>query len=105
MCRFMNSSWLCPISLAEPIPSLFERSKTIKNPIIIKMDANGKPDIPSVTMVDGYHTKTIQAALRHYCMAHIRECAVIHPIIMYPCISLRVHIWEEEHNHLLVQAF
>ncbi|KAF8261683.1 hypothetical protein EI94DRAFT_1888976 [Lactarius quietus] len=53
-------------------PSLFRHSKTNKNPITITADSNGKSDVPSVTLANGYQTKTIQTALQHYCMAHIK---------------------------------
>jgi hypothetical protein len=50
-----------------------DRSRTIKTQIGIINDANGEPEIPSVTSSDGYHAKVIQGALREYCTAHIRE--------------------------------
>lgn len=56
-----------------PEPSLFDRSKTNKDPIKIAMDSNGKPDIPSVTVNDNCYAKVLQIALRDYCTAHIRE--------------------------------
>jgi hypothetical protein len=58
-----------------PEPSLFGRSKTNKNTIPITMDVNGKPEIPSVTVDEGYHAKIIQSTLQEYCTAHIREYA------------------------------
>lgn len=68
------------MSLTEPEPSLFSRSKTNKTPIHIKTDANGKPDIPLVTPVDAYHTKVVQTMLREYCTTHIREFqGTLHP--------------------------
>jgi hypothetical protein len=50
-----------------------DRSKTNKTRINITTDVNGGPELPSITMADGYHTKGVQAALRAYCTAHIRE--------------------------------
>ena len=63
----------CTHYFLDPEPSLFDRSKTKKTRIPTITDANGMPDIPSVTAADGYHTKIVQAALREYCTAHIRE--------------------------------
>jgi hypothetical protein len=53
--------------------SQMDRSKTKKTRIPITLVANGEPEIPSVTVADGYHTKMIQGTLREYCTAHIRE--------------------------------
>jgi hypothetical protein len=50
-----------------------DRAKTIKTPVNIITDHNGKPDIPTITKDDGYQTKVVQKTLRKYCMAHIRE--------------------------------
>ena len=58
---------------AGPEPSLYDRSKTSKEKIEIKMDANGRPEIPSVTEKDNCYGKVLQTALREYCTAHIRE--------------------------------
>lgn len=52
------------------------RSKVNKTQIKITTNANGEPEIPSVTAADGYHTKGVQAALRKYCTAHIRESCI-----------------------------
>ncbi len=48
-------------------------SKTNKTRIKIITDANGEPELPSVTKGDGYQAKKIQLSLREYCTAHIRE--------------------------------
>jgi uncharacterized protein (DUF4415 family) len=53
-----------------------DRSKTNKTRINITINADGEPDIPSVTMGDGYQTKIVQATLREYCTAHIRELGI-----------------------------
>jgi hypothetical protein len=50
-----------------------DRSKTIKTPVAIVTDADGAPEIPSITKDDGYQTKVVQATLRKYCASHIRE--------------------------------
>ncbi|KAH8984884.1 hypothetical protein EDB86DRAFT_2833346 [Lactarius hatsudake] len=56
------------------------RSKTLKTKVKLITDADGEPEIPSVTLEDGYSTKVVQTALRDYCHAHI----------------LRVHLRKEE---------
>jgi hypothetical protein len=50
-----------------------DRSRTIKTTIPITTDANGEPEIPSVTSSDGYYTKAVQDVLRAYCITHLRE--------------------------------
>lgn len=50
-----------------------DRSKTIKTPITIHIKSNGCPKIPAITTASGYKTKIVQAMLRDYCTAHIRE--------------------------------
>jgi hypothetical protein len=59
----------------EPIPSSppKNRSKTNSTPIPILFDSDGCPELPTVTMPDGYKTKVVQSMLREYCTAHIRE--------------------------------
>ncbi|KAH9014735.1 hypothetical protein EDB84DRAFT_1568013 [Lactarius hengduanensis] len=48
------------------------RPKTIKKKLKIVTDTDREPEIPSITLEDGYSAKVIQAALRDYCHAHIR---------------------------------
>ncbi len=50
-----------------------DRSKTIKTPIIIQTKSNGCPEIPEITMAQGYKTKIVQIMLRDYLLAHIGE--------------------------------
>jgi hypothetical protein len=50
-----------------------DRSRTIKTPIHITTEDTGEPAVPSITNSDGFKTKVVQAALRDYCTAHIRE--------------------------------
>jgi hypothetical protein len=59
----------------ESIPSTppKDHSKTNTTPISISLDADGCPELPTVTMADGYKTKVVQSMLREYCTAHIRE--------------------------------
>ena len=57
----------------DPEPTLFDRSRTIKNRIELTTDADGRPELPCVTASDAYQTKSVQAALRDYCTASIRE--------------------------------
>ncbi|KAH9038255.1 hypothetical protein EDB85DRAFT_1888104 [Lactarius pseudohatsudake] len=47
-------------------------SKTIITPIPLVVNKNGRPELPTVTMHDGYKTKVVQSLLRDYCTAHIR---------------------------------
>ncbi len=54
-----------------------DHSKTIKTPIPITTHANGEPEIPPITIDDGYNGKTVQKALRDYCTAHISELSNI----------------------------
>ncbi|KAF8264581.1 hypothetical protein EI94DRAFT_1805674 [Lactarius quietus] len=49
-----------------------DQSKTIKMTIDIITDEDGEPEVPSVTEASGYQTKVVQAALRKYCIAHMR---------------------------------
>jgi hypothetical protein len=48
-------------------------SKANKNKIPILFDANGEPEIPTVTLADGYYSKVVQKTVWAYCVAHIRE--------------------------------
>ncbi|KAH9010972.1 hypothetical protein EDB85DRAFT_2160497 [Lactarius pseudohatsudake] len=48
------------------------RPKTIKKKLKIVTDTDREPEIPSITLEDGYSAKVIQAALRDYCHVHIR---------------------------------
>jgi hypothetical protein len=57
--------------VSAPEASLFGCSRTKKDRIPIMMDANGSPELPSVTAADGCHVKSIQSALQEYCLAHI----------------------------------
>ncbi len=50
--------------------------KMNKTRIKIITDANGEPELPSMTKGDGYQTKKIQVSLREYCTAHICESSV-----------------------------
>jgi hypothetical protein len=61
--------------LAETIqvPQKLDRSKTITTQIPISIDSDGYPELPTVSMADGYKTKVVQSMLRDYCTAHIRE--------------------------------
>ncbi|KAH9074355.1 hypothetical protein EDB83DRAFT_2516178 [Lactarius deliciosus] len=47
-------------------------SKALRTKVKVVTNADGEPDIPSVTLEDGYAAKTVQTALRDYCNAHIR---------------------------------
>ncbi|KAH9020694.1 hypothetical protein EDB85DRAFT_1896072 [Lactarius pseudohatsudake] len=47
-------------------------SKTITTPIPLVVNKKGRPELPTVTMHDGYKTKVVQSLLRDYCTAHIR---------------------------------
>ncbi|KAH9015530.1 hypothetical protein EDB84DRAFT_1443412 [Lactarius hengduanensis] len=47
-------------------------SKTITTPIPLVVDKDRCPELPTVTMHDGYKTKVVQSLLRDYCTAHIR---------------------------------
>ncbi|KAH8982114.1 hypothetical protein EDB86DRAFT_3086427 [Lactarius hatsudake] len=53
------------------------RSKTLKTKVKLITDADGEPEIPSVTLEDGYSTKVVQTALRDYCHAHIRKLSLL----------------------------
>lgn len=52
-----------------PEQNLFGNSNVIQ----ITTDANGKPNLPSMTAKDNCLAKFLQAAIRDYCTAHIRE--------------------------------
>ncbi|KAF8261097.1 hypothetical protein EI94DRAFT_1705813 [Lactarius quietus] len=49
-----------------------DQAKTIKTTIDIITDEDEEPEVPSVTEASGYQTKVVQAALRKYCIAHMR---------------------------------
>ncbi|KAF8259055.1 hypothetical protein EI94DRAFT_1814044 [Lactarius quietus] len=49
-----------------------DHSKTITTKIPISVDMSGCPELPTVTMLDGYKTKVVQSMLREYCTAHMR---------------------------------
>jgi hypothetical protein len=53
--------------------ALKDHSKTIKTPVAIVDDADGRPEVPTITNNDGYQAKVVQATLRKYCTSHIRE--------------------------------
>jgi hypothetical protein len=53
-------------------PPTKDLSRTITTPIPITIGPDGCPDIPSVTISDGYKTKVVQSMLREYCTTHIR---------------------------------
>ena len=59
--------------LTDPEPSLLSRFKTNKNKITIETDPDGNPKIPTISIRDTYHVKTLQTMLRNYCTAHIRR--------------------------------
>ena len=50
-----------------------DRSRTINTPIPIVFDKDKCPELPKVTMFDGYKAKVVQSSLREYCTEHIRE--------------------------------
>jgi hypothetical protein len=50
-----------------------DRTRTINTPIPIHTKSNGCPDLPAITMADGYKAKKVQIMLRDYCIAHIRK--------------------------------
>ena len=56
----------------ESIPEI-DRSRTLKTKITITFDEEGCPELPDVTINDGYKTKIVQSMLREYCTEHIRE--------------------------------
>ena len=49
------------------------RSKALRTKVKIVTNADGEPDIPSITLEDGYAAKAVQTTLRDYCNTHIRE--------------------------------
>ena len=55
--------------------SVKDRSKTIKTPVEITVNANGEPEIPFIGVPDrsSHGAKVVQIALRSYLLAHIRE--------------------------------
>ncbi|KAF8256978.1 hypothetical protein EI94DRAFT_1819519 [Lactarius quietus] len=63
---------------------------------VLRAYLNGKPDIPSVTLADGYQTKMIQTALQHYCMAHICVC-VSQSDIVSPSDNVKTRRCMHEH--------
>ncbi|KAH8989762.1 hypothetical protein EDB86DRAFT_2831440 [Lactarius hatsudake] len=48
------------------------RSKALRTKVKIVTNADGEPDIPSITLEDGYAAKAVQTTLRDYCNTHIR---------------------------------
>jgi hypothetical protein len=84
--RALEEVWNIPLQIyAGLIPVLGDvqttqkdRSKTIKTPISIPIKSNGCPEIPDITMAQGYKTKVVQAMLRDYCTSHIREPSFNH---------------------------
>jgi hypothetical protein len=54
------------------VPPKPDRSKTITTKIPITKDMSGCPELPTVSMLDGYKTKVVQSMLREYCTAHVR---------------------------------
>ncbi|KAH9012165.1 hypothetical protein EDB85DRAFT_2159239 [Lactarius pseudohatsudake] len=49
------------------------RSRALRTKVKVVTSADGEPDIPSITLENGYAAKTVQTALRDYCNTHIRE--------------------------------
>ncbi|KAI9433711.1 hypothetical protein H4582DRAFT_2060689 [Lactarius indigo] len=49
-----------------------DNSRTIQSPIPLVFDADGCPELPTVTQRHGYKAKIVQSLLRDYCTAHIR---------------------------------
>ncbi|KAH8988704.1 hypothetical protein EDB83DRAFT_2535347 [Lactarius deliciosus] len=45
---------------------------TLRTKVKIVTNADGEPDIPSITLEDGYAAKAVQTTLRDYCNTHIR---------------------------------
>jgi hypothetical protein len=70
---FPQSSTLSLIDSSDDQTADKDRSKTIKTPIVIAIEADGEPVLPSITLDDSYQAKVVQAALRDYCNAHISE--------------------------------
>ncbi|KAH9040940.1 hypothetical protein EDB85DRAFT_1886610 [Lactarius pseudohatsudake] len=58
-------------TVQEP-PLKKDRSRTLNIPIRIVFDKDGCPELPKVTMFNGYKAKVVQSLLREYCTAHIR---------------------------------
>ncbi|KAH8985347.1 hypothetical protein EDB86DRAFT_2833150 [Lactarius hatsudake] len=58
-------------TVQEPPPKK-DRSRTLNTPIPIVFDKDGCPELPKVTMFDGYKAKVVQSLLREYCIEHIR---------------------------------
>ncbi|KAH8983595.1 hypothetical protein EDB86DRAFT_3085260 [Lactarius hatsudake] len=58
-------------TVQEP-PLKKDRSRTLNTPIPIVFDKYGCPELPKVTMFDGYEAKVVQSLLREYCIEHIR---------------------------------
>ncbi|KAH9015583.1 hypothetical protein EDB85DRAFT_2156541 [Lactarius pseudohatsudake] len=48
------------------------RSRALRTKVKVVTSADGEPDIPSITLENGYAAKTVQTALRDYCNTHIR---------------------------------
>ncbi|KAH9001968.1 hypothetical protein EDB86DRAFT_2827429 [Lactarius hatsudake] len=58
-------------TVQEPPPKK-DCSRTLNTPIPIVFDKDGCPELPKVTMFDGYKAKVVQSLLREYCIEHIR---------------------------------
>ncbi|KAF8268580.1 hypothetical protein EI94DRAFT_1800312 [Lactarius quietus] len=50
-----------------------DRSKMITTKIPISMNMSACPELPTVTMLDGYKTKVVQSMLREYCTTHMKN--------------------------------
>jgi hypothetical protein len=76
------------VDLEEERNTTMDQGKTSKTPTPITFRDDGEPQTPSVTQVSGSSAKVLQAALRNYCLAHIREshmsgiCPFIHICIL-----------------------
>ncbi|KAH8985230.1 hypothetical protein EDB86DRAFT_2833172 [Lactarius hatsudake] len=66
-------------TVQEPLPKK-DCSRTLNTPIPIVFDKDGCPELPKVTMFDGYKAKVVQSLLREYCIEHIHE-----PFFQYMC--------------------
>jgi hypothetical protein len=86
---FLIGPWDCLIPILGDVQTAQkDRSKTIKTPIPIHTKSNGCPDIPDITIADGYKTKVVQTMLRDYCTAHIRKKSpYLATALCYPGLS------------------
>jgi hypothetical protein len=81
-----------------------DRSKTVKTPIEIHIKSSGFPELPAITTAHGYKTKVVQAMLREYCTAHIREPSSSY---LCPCVThtlIRLCVWKKEGNNSMGKA-